>query len=325
MDRIIRNGNLITMDTTGSRAPAVVVKRGKVSLMAERGWKMKGNHRKLCGDVAQSNRRRRLSFRYFSGILLVLTVVFAVQAEETVQDPHARDPAGNGVDHSEFDRLLGKYVDDQGFVNYRKWKKLDEETLRKYLINIDKQQVESLGGSEALAFWINVYNALTVQGILEFYPLQSIRDKASRILGFNIWDDYPVTVRGKAYSLNDIEHKILRKMGEPRIHFAIVCASVGCPKLRREAYDGAKLDFQLEDQARSFFAQPRNLKIDRRTDTVYLSRILDWFGEDFGGSDRAKLDYVSRYVAEERDRAYLREGGPRVKYLEYDWTLNEMK
>jgi hypothetical protein len=236
-----------------------------------------------------------------------------------------QDPEDKIVDHSEFDRLLGRYVDDQGLVNYREWKNLDEETLRKYLVNIENINLNSLERSEGLAFWINAYNALTIQGILEFYPLKSIRDKVSRILGFNIWDDYPMTVQGKAYTLNDIEHKILRKMGEPRIHFAIVCASVGCPRLRKEAYDGKKLDFQLEDQARSFLAQPRNMRIDRQANTVYLSRILDWFGEDFGGSDRAKLDFVSRFVAEEVDRAYLREGRPSLKYLDYDWSLNELK
>jgi hypothetical protein len=188
--------------------------------------------------------------------------------------------------------------------------------------NVDPNR---LGRSEKLAFWINAYNALTIQGILEFYPLKSVKDKVNRILGFNIWDDYPMTVNGEKYSLNDIEHKILRKMGEPRIHFAIVCASVGCPKLRSGAYTGAKLNAQLDEQTRNFFAQPRNFRIDRDRDTVSLSSILDWFGEDFGGSDRAKLSLASKYLSEEKDREFLRLEKPKVKYLDYDWSLNEQK
>jgi hypothetical protein len=134
-----------------------------------------------------------------------------------------------------------------------------------------------------------------------------------------------MAVNGKVYSLNDIEHKILRKMGEPRIHFAIVCASVGCPKLLNEAYTGVNLDRRLEDQAIHFFAQQRNFRIDRARKTVHLSSILDWFGEDFGGSDSAKLDFVSKYLSKAKDREFLRSGGLKVKYLDFDWSLNEQK
>jgi hypothetical protein len=224
-----------------------------------------------------------------------------------------------------FDRLLRRYVDDDGLVNYRAWKARDEETLRNYLKSISRVNPDPLGRSEKLAFWINAYNALTLQGILEFYPVKSIKDKVNRILGYNIWDDYPMSVNGKAYSLNDIEHKILRKMGEPRIHFAIVCASVGCPKLRNEAYIGVKLDHQLEDQTIYFFGHPKNFRIDRTGKTVYLSSIFDWFGEDFGGSDREKLDFASKYLSEEQDRVLLRSREMKVKYLDFDWSLNEQQ
>ena len=255
----------------------------------------------------------------------LLFLLFVMPTQGVAQGPPSQDRSGTPVDHSVFDGLLKEYVDTKGLVNYRAWKAQDEETLRNYLKSLGKIYPDRLGRAEKIAFWINAYNALTIQGILDFYPVKSIRDKVSRILGFNIWDDYPMTVSGRSYSLNDIENRILRKMNEPRIHFAIVCASVGCPKLRNEAYAGAKLNAQLDDQAEHFFAQPRNFRIDRGRNTVYLSRILDWFGEDFGGSDQGKLDFVSKYLSEEKDRAFLRSGEPKVKYLDYDWSLNEQK
>jgi hypothetical protein len=246
-------------------------------------------------------------------------------ANGVTQGFEAYAPSGTAVDHSEFDRLLRTYVDEGGLVDYKAWKAHDEETLRNYMQSLSKVDPGRLGRSERLAFWINSYNALTIQGILEFYPVKSIKDKVSRVLGFNIWDDYPMTVYGKPYSLNDIEHNILRKMGEPRIHFAIVCASVGCPKLRNEAYTAGDLDSQLQDNARDFFARPRNFRIDKRRNTVYLSSILDWFGADFGGADGAKLDFAGKYLSKEEDKEFLRSGKPKVKYLDYDWSLNEQK
>jgi len=275
--------------------------------------------------MLRGNIRRRLSVSRHPGMFLLVSLLFVMPTDGVAQDFQAQDPSGIPVDHSVFDRLLKRYVDDNGLVNYKAWKAQDEQTLRNYLKLLGKVDPDPLGRSEKLTFWINAYNALTIQGILEFYPVKSIKDKVSRILGFNIWDDYPMTVNGKEHSLNDIEHKVLRKMGEPRIHFAIVCASVGCPRLRNEAYTEAKLNSQLDDQAGYFFAQPRNLRIDRAGKTVWLSSILNWFGEDFGGSDRAKLDFVGKYVKEENDRKFLQSEGLKVKYLDYDWSLNEQE
>ena len=275
--------------------------------------------------VCRGNMRRMLPVSRRTGMFFLVSLLFVMPTDGVTQDLHAPDASGRPVDHAVFDGLLKRYVDDNGLVNYKAWRGQDEEALRNYLKSLKKVGPSSLGRSEGLAFWINAYNALTIQGILEFYPVRSIKDKVNRILGFNIWDDYPMSVDGKAYSLNDIEHKVLRKMGEPRIHFAIVCASVGCPKLRNEAYTGVNLNPQLEDQAIYFFAQPRNLRIDRAGKTVYLSSILDWFAEDFGGSDRAKLDFSSKYLSEAEDREFLRSGEPKVKYQDYDWSLNEQK
>jgi hypothetical protein len=237
----------------------------------------------------------------------------------------AGEEAGPAVDHSAYDALLRKHVDGDGMVDYKRWKAEDEKALRDYVAALGGTDPAKLGRDERLAFWINAYNALTIQGILEFYPLKSIKDKVSYFFGFNIWEDYPMVVSGKKYSLGDIEHKILRKMDEPRIHFAIVCASKGCPRLLNEAYTGERLDAQLEGNARDFFARLRNFRIDRRARTIWLSSIFDWFSEDFGGSARSKLDWAKKHVAAKDDRAYLDAAGLRIKYLDYDWKLNEQE
>ena len=184
------------------------------------------------------------------------------------------------VDHSAYDALLAKYVDANGLVDYATWKASDVLSLKAYLTTLSATDPDGFTDRhEELAFWINAYNALTIDAILHFYPVTSIKDKVSRLFGYNVWDDYPLRVAGRSYSLNDIEHKVLRPVGEPRVHFAIVCASIGCPKLRREAYAADRLDAQLDNNARDFFGSSDRFHIDRATHTVYLSPILRWFGE----------------------------------------------
>ncbi len=228
------------------------------------------------------------------------------------------------VNHATWERLLSTYVDDRGLVRYAAWKREAERDLDDYLYTMRSVPVDSLVRSEALAYWINVYNALTVRAILIFYPLKSIKEKVSP-LGFNVWDDVRMYVGTEERSLNDIEHEILRKMGEPRIHFAIVCASLGCPRLRMEAYRAERLEEQLDEDARVFLARADALAIDRRARRVRLSRILDWFGGDFGTDERSRLAFVARFAPSAADSAFLLEPGLRVSHSEYDWSLNERK
>lgn len=232
---------------------------------------------------------------------------------------HAQDAS---VDHSLFHELLQKYVDQDGNVDYETWKKTDSRNLNRYLARMGGVDAGSLGRDERMAYWINVYNALTIRGMLEFYPLKSIKEKVSRLGGFNIWDDYPVLLKGEEYSLNHIEHKILRKMGDPRIHFAIVCASKGCPRLRSEAYTGSSLNGQLEDNARDFFSRAQNFRVDAAKSALYLSSILKWFGEDFGKNDTEVLREISQWIQDPAAKS-LAERGAKVRYLDYDWSLNK--
>ena len=233
--------------------------------------------------------------------------------------------AATGVDHAMFNELLGKYVDQDGQVDYRSWKKNDERTLRRYLAQTGGIDVARLTEDERLAYWINIYNALTLQAILEYYPIKSIKDKVSRWGGFNVWDDYAALIRGREYSLNRIEHEVLRPLGEPRIHFAIVCASKGCPRLRSEAYVGDRVEQQLEDNARDFFRRSQNFRVDYGRKAIYISSIIKWFRTDFGKDEYAIRRKLLDWTDDEGIRSALADDSFKVKYLDYDWSLNERK
>ena len=227
-----------------------------------------------------------------------------------------------GIDHNDFDALLKRYVDEDGFVDYAALKAQDTQALDNYLKRLGSLDPSLYGRSERLAFWINAYNALTIKGILNFYPTKSIRDHVS-VFGFSIWKDYKTIVNGTDYSLDDMEHKILRKMDEPRIHFAIVCASVGCPKLLNEAYTATDLDEQLARSTRDFFADRSKFLLDAKKGVVYQSPIMDWYKDDFGSNQEARLAFIRPFLGSKEDRAILDRDRLKVKNLDYDWSLND--
>ena len=152
------------------------------------------------------------------------------------------------IEHDIWGQLLAKHVDDRGRVNYRNWQasQADSAALDEYLNRLSTASRSIPASREAqFAFWINAYNAVTVKGILREYPTSSIRNHTAKLYGYNIWKDLLLAVDGLRVSLEDMEHKVLRKMGDPRIHFAIVCASHSCPRLLNQAYVAQHLDAQL--------------------------------------------------------------------------------
>ncbi|HHM12181.1 MAG TPA: DUF547 domain-containing protein [Planctomycetaceae bacterium] len=231
------------------------------------------------------------------------------------------------IDHSVWNDLLRKYVDKDGKVDYAAWKASpgDMARLDRYLSHLSSADPSrSASRAAKLAFWINAYNAVTIRGILREYPTTSIRRHTSRFGGYNIWKDLLLIVGDHAYSLEHMEHQILRKMKEPRIHFAIVCASNGCPILRNEAYVAQNLERQLEENARRFFQDPSKLRFDPRTRRLMLSPILKWFQEDFGSSPQEVLAAIRPYLPESVVRAATH-GGVEIDYLSYDWNLNDRR
>lgn len=256
------------------------------------------------------------------------------QSRPVVVDREVRDYTGepakavslDRVDHSTWDRLLQKYVDQDGMVDYDAWKasQADRAALKQYLATLSAADPTAETTKDGkLAFWINAYNALTVQGILDVYPTSSIRNHTAKLVGYNIWDDLLLPVGGQQYSLNQIEHKVLRKLGEPRIHLAIVCASIGCPRLLNRAYTPERLESQLAENTRDFFARQKNFQADLANRRVRVSSILDWFGEDFGPTPQKGLAALAKYMPDEATRRLISSADFSVAYLDYDWSLNK--
>ncbi|MBI5427416.1 MAG: DUF547 domain-containing protein [Nitrospinae bacterium] len=173
---------------------------------------------------------------------------------------------------------------------------------------------------ERLSFWINVYNILAVKTVLDHFPVKSIKDAGNIVSP--VWKRPAGTVGGGERTLHEIEHDILRKMGEPRIHSAIVCASLSCPDLRMEAFVPGALNAQLDGQMKTFLEnKEKGLRVDVQGGRVYLSSIFKWFAEDFE-SKGGVLAFVAQYAAPP-DKKILTSGKAKISYLDYDWSLNE--
>ena len=233
--------------------------------------------------------------------------------------------------HLLFTQILNDYVHN-GLVNYKKLK--DDNRLDKYLKQLENTNPDNLLTDEdKLAFWINVYNAFTLKFIIEEYPVESINNLhwgglyLGSLLGTTVWDDEKIIINGKRLSLNNIEHDIARKkFNEERVHFAMVCASYSCPPLLDEAYEGFKLNEQLNEQARLFFNDETKNKFDLKERTAYLSKILDWYSSDFGNDDKSILLYVSQFLDSEiADDIRKNTSQWKIDHLSYNWDLNEIK
>ena len=231
------------------------------------------------------------------------------------------------IDFRIWDELLQRYVDDLGRVNYRRWKAEGADVLRVWLESLADLDLADLTDADArLALWLNAYNAIAISQVLEVYPIASIRPK---VLGIPNWLSFldfftrsNTIVGGKKYSLNQIEHAILRpEFAEPRIHFALVCASVGCPLLRRGAYFPESVRTQLEADASRFIHNPDKVRYDGQKKTLYLSKIFKWYEEDFVKAAGSVAEYVGGYLGPE---AAVGDGWA-IVFLPYDWNLNRVE
>jgi hypothetical protein len=243
-----------------------------------------------------------------------------------------RGGEGGGFDFGPLDRLLGRFVDAEGRVDYAgirsepaelqlQLKRLREASPKSHPAMFPEKE-------DRLAYWINAYNALVIAGVVNAYPATSVKDIHSQPGFFKVFH----VVGGKSLSLDDIEHNIVRKeFGDPRIHAALNCAAASCPRLRPEAFIPDRLESQLDAAVRDFIRDPRHVSVDRDSETLVLSKILDWFEGDFTDwykrvhnvEDAAVTDYLMIYLAE-KDRAFL-QSRPRIaiRYVPYDWTLND--
>jgi len=237
----------------------------------------------------------------------------------------AAPPPGERVEHREWTAFLTRYVttDGQGVnrLAYGQVTPPDRARLDGYLTALQSVDPAQLTRDQHLAYWINLYNAATVDVILENYPVASIRDITDGPLSFGPWDRPVVQVAGETLTLNDIEHRIIRPtFNEPRIHYALNCAAVGCPNLMGRAWQAETLERDLAAAESAYINDPRGVRFDDRGGLI-LSKIYIWFREDFGPNEKAVLAYIET-AAEPDLRARLQDT-PRVRAYKYDWALND--
>lgn len=255
------------------------------------------------------------------GVISFIALIFLVRGGESPGELTAttvKQDTSKHFSHAQYDSLLKKYVDENGMVDYKSFAKAKGK-LDSYLKDLSAHppDPDTWSRDERLAYWINAYNAFTIQLILNHYPIKSIKDIVPTQPGVNTpWEIKFIHIGGQTLSLDDIEHNILReKFGEPRIHFALVCAAGSCPSLRQEAYTGKQLEQQLDSAGYSFLHNPEKNKI-YGSEKVSLSPIFKWYAEDFkemGGAGGVIEVYSDIQV--EKDSA--------IHYNEYDWSLNE--
>lgn len=241
----------------------------------------------------------------------------------------AHDPQNRSViDHRAWDALLKKYVvaGKAGItlVRYKAVTKSDRQELVRYIASLSALPIGHYSRKEQLAYWINLYNALTVKVVLDHYPVKSIRDIdiSPGFFSDGPWDRKLVTIDGEKISLNDIEHRILRPIWrDNRIHYAVNCASIGCPNLQTGAYTGATMEAMLEAGAKAYINSPRGVSINGEKVTV--SKIYDWFIDDFGDSEKTVLRHLINHATPALRLKLVAIGG--IEDVAYDWRLNDVR
>ncbi|MGB0681721.1 MAG: DUF547 domain-containing protein [Magnetovibrionaceae bacterium] len=275
-------------------------------------------------------------FSRLPGFLAVLVVSFMTFQQATQAAPKAElwdrwlaHEAGStiSVDHSEWDRLLKTYVFDRGDgvnrVAYDHINADDAARLEAYLKRLSETPVSRLDRPAQLAFWFNLYNALTVKVILDHYPVDSIRDIdiSPGLFADGPWGKKLIAVEGVEVSLDDVEHRILRPIWrDPRIHYGVNCASYGCPNLLRQAFTAQNVDTLLTKGAKAYINSPRGARFDG--EKLVVSKIYDWFEEDFGSSEEGVIAHLLLFANPDLKRRLADVAG--IYDYEYDWSLNSL-
>ena len=242
----------------------------------------------------------------------------------------AHDPnSTTRVDHGAWTQMLERRLtpgrDGVNYVDYAGWSgSADRERLAAYLNELQSTDVDRLNRAEQFAYWANFYNAGTIQVILDHYPVSSIRDIdiSPGLFANGPWGAKLFTVLGEPLSLDDIEHRIMRPIWrDPRIHYAVNCAAIGCPNLVPQAFTADSLPKMLEANARSYINHPRGVALV--DGDLVVSSIYRWFREDFGNSERGVLAHLSQYAGENTQA--LLQGRRGINAYRYDWALNDAR
>ena len=221
--------------------------------------------------------------------------------------------------HSSYAIVLNTYVKD-GLVNYASLKS-NPKQLDLYLSqlsSVTEGDFKQWTRDQQLAYLINLYNAQILRLIIDHYPIESIKDIRDP------WDQNIVSLFGNKITLNALEHGIIRKnYDEPRVHFALVCAAMGCPKLPEQPFIASKLSMQLDEQGKNFLADSDKNSVDFKSQTIYLSQIFQWFQEDFVKNTGSVVAFIKPYLSPQVSRK-LYEEDFKIIYTNYDWSLNEI-
>lgn len=255
----------------------------------------------------------RITYRLLLASLLLLVLAAACWQCRSIR----RDTDSHPVTHEQWDALLKKYVNEQGFVDYTGFVR-DSAALNRYLHLLESAHPNAKHWSreEQMAYWINAYNAYTVQLVSRHYPVASIKDIKKGVAFVNsVWDIKFIHIQGYTYDLNNLEHNILRPVfQDARIHAAINCASYSCPRLLREAYQADRLESQLETAMRGFVNDPLRNRIE--SNKAEISEIFKWFKGDFERQGSLRY-FLNRYAQQQ-----LTERTP-ISHIDYDWRLND--
>ena len=259
--------------------------------------------------------------KYF--IVALILPGFAVSAADLAEYFERSSAERNViVDDSDWDDILSAYIEEEDGLNYFRYADVsdsDHEKLNQYIAMLEAVAVTQLTESQQFAYWINLYNSVTIKVILDHYPVDSIRD-ISGLLSRGPWKKKRVLVEGMELSLDDIEHEILRPIYEDnRIHYAVNCASIGCPNLQDQAFTSNNLQDLLDLAARQYVNHPRGVLVEEGE--LILSSIYKWYAEDFGDSDENVIEHLLQYA--NADLADILADFEEISGYEYDWDLNE--
>ena len=284
-------------------------------------------------------RKFRIRSGFLCSLLVVATAVISPQthagALEKLFAPKARlwpvwtrhgADSDRTIDHSAWTAFLAAYVregaDGINRVAYGSVSEADRASLKSYIDSLQSLPISDYTRREQLSYWINLYNALIVDVVLDHYPVDSIQDikLSGGLFSRGPWKEKLVVIEDKALSLNDIEHRILRPIWkDPRLHYAVNCASIGCPNLIKEAFTGNNAESLLLKGAREYINHSRGVSI--KDGQLYVSSIYSWFESDFGGSSAGVIDHLIGYATEPLSRELT--GIKKISGDSYDWSLND--
>lgn len=230
------------------------------------------------------------------------------------------------IDFKPWQDFLAKYVvqkGDQTFVNYSNVSKKDKQSLNKIINTYSKLEILKYNKNQQLAYWINMYNMLTIRVILQHYPVKSITDIDKSWFGYSkVWDQNVVKINGKELTLNDIEHRIVRPIWhDPRVHSAVNCASISCPNLSRQAYQGGQINAQLDRSFSTWINSSKGFEL--KDNNIYISKIFDWYGSDFGNQTHMR-QFIAKYLTSKVKKEAILNENKTIYYQNYNWNLNQL-